>query len=382
MLFLRLSAAQRSVRSLALVSATLVLGSCAPDGAEPIQADLLIRGGTVYDGSGGEPRRADVAILEDRIVFVGDAEETLLIAAEILDATGLAVTPGFIDMHSHAELSEDYGFDGAPFLFQGITTVVLGLDGGGTDEVGRLFRDWTRRGIGVNALHFVGHGYLRRTTLGFEDRAPSPDELDSMMARVRRAMEEGAFGLSSGLEYDPGFYSSTGELIALSRASADAGGFYMSHMRDEEEGLLDAVAEAIRVGREAGLPVQISHIKAGNASVWGKASEVLDMIAAANSEGLDVTADQYPYTAWQSGLAIVVRSRQFQNPDSVAAGIAAIGGGERLQIVLYSAEPEFNGLRLSEIAEQKMEDLNAVDIEGATNIIAGTARSMGLVVEG
>ncbi len=223
----------------------------------------------------------------------------------------------------------------------------------------------------------VGHGTIRRAVLGDDFERPATEaEVAEMAQRVEQGMREGALGLSTGLEYDPGFYSDTEELIALARVAAAHGGFYMSHMRDEEEGLLEAVDEAIRIGREAELPVHISHIKAGNASVWGKAGDVLARMGAARAAGLDVTADQYPYTAWQSGLSIVVRSRRFTDPDSVAAGIAAAGGGDRLQIVGYEPDSTLNGLRLSEIAarrgQSEVEAYMALMESGGSGVIGHT----------
>ncbi len=316
---------------------------------------VLFTNATIVDGTGAPGFVGDLLIRDGRISAVG-ASGTLSgsAAAERRDLVGLVLAPGFIDIHNHST----QGIFGDPLattqIAQGITTLVVGADGGSPWPIADYLARIDALGPAVDVATLVGHGTVRRAAMGDDFRRTATDaEIADMTARVERGMSEGAFGLSSGLEYDPGFYSSTGELIALARAAAERGGFYMSHMRDEEEGLLAAVDEAIRVGREAGLPVQISHIKAGNASVWGRAAEVLARIESANGTGLDVTADQYPYTAWQSGLAIVVRSRMFGDADSVGAGIAATGGGGRLQIVGFDAEPELNGLRLDEIATRK-----------------------------
>jgi N-acyl-D-amino-acid deacylase len=341
----------------ARIAATLLLALwlAAPIAAQSGTPTRLLTNATIVDGTGAPSFTGDVLVRDGRIEAVGERGSIPEPAgSERVDLTGLVLAPGFIDIHNHSQQGIFRDPLATTQLAQGITTLVVGADGSSPWPIDAYLDriDSTRPALDVATL--VGHGTVRRAVLGDDFRRTATDlEIADMTARVTQAMEEGAFGLSSGLEYDPGFYSSTGELIALARAAADANGFYMSHMRDEEEGLIDAVAEAIRIGREAGLPVQISHIKAGNASVWGSAGRVLEMIAEANAAGLEVTADQYPYTAWQSGLAIVVRSREFQNPDSVAAGIAAIGGGERLQIVGYGAEPQFSGMRLSEIAERK-----------------------------
>ena len=318
-------------------------------------ATVLFTNAMIVDGTGAPGFEGDLLIEAGRIVALGPPGSVRRPAtAERRDVAGLVLAPGFIDIHNH---STERLFDwplAETQLAQGITTIVVGADGSSPWPVADYLTRIDELRPTVDVATLVGHGTVRRAALGEDFRRTATDaEIADMSARVERGMREGAFGLSSGLEYDPGFYSSTGELIAVSRAAADHGGFYMTHMRDEEEGLLDAVDEAIRIGREAGLPVQISHIKAGNASVWGRAPDVLERIRRANEEGLDVTADQYPYAAWQSGLAIIVRSRMFADPDSVAKGLAAAGGGERLQIVAFFHEPELNGLRLDEIARRR-----------------------------
>ncbi|MCY3745198.1 MAG: amidohydrolase family protein, partial [Acidobacteria bacterium] len=166
-------------------------------GQEP--HDVLIHGGLVYDGGGGDPVTADIAVTGDRISFIGDADAEGLTATETVDAAGLIVAPGFIDMHAHSQIGEDWAKEALPFLYQGITTVVLGVDGGGSPDVNETLAGWEASGIGVNALTYVGHGAVRRLVLGEENRAPTDEELDRMRALVRKGLEEGAFGLSSGL---------------------------------------------------------------------------------------------------------------------------------------------------------------------------------------
>lgn len=364
---------RRGGRSLHLLSALILAvagGAGAPEGVaaqaaagvaeEP--ATVLFTNATLVDGTGAPAYVGDLLIEGGRIVALGAPGSIEAPPdAERRDLTGLVLAPGFIDIHNH---STDRLFDfplATTQLAQGITTIVVGADGSSPWPISDYLARIDELRPTVNVATLVGHGTVRRFALGEDYRRSATDaEIADMTVRVERGMTEGAFGLSSGLEYDPGFYSTTGELIAVARAAAGHGGFYMTHMRDEEEGLMEAVDEAIRIGREAGLPVQISHIKAGNASVWGRAPDVLERIRRANDEGLDVTADQYPYAAWQSGLAIVVRSRMFSNPDSVAKGIAAAGGANRLQIVAFWDEPELNGLRLDEIARRRgMTDVEA-----------------------
>ncbi|MYA34045.1 MAG: D-aminoacylase [Gemmatimonadales bacterium] len=342
-------------------AAERVAAQAAMDAAEA-PATVLFRNATLVDGTGAPGYVGDLLIEAGKIAALGAPGSVEAPPdAERRDLAGLVLAPGFIDIHNHST-TRLFDFPmAATQLAQGITTIVVGADGSSpwpiSDYLERI--DELRPTVDVATL--VGHGTVRSLVMEEDFRRTATDaEIADMTVRVERGMTEGAFGLSSGLEYDPGFYSTTGELTALARAAAGHGGFYMTHMRDEEEGLLEAVDEAIRIGREAGLPVQMSHIKAGNASVWGRAPDVLERIRQANEEGLDVTADQYPYQAWQSGLAIIVRSRMFSNPDSVAKGIAAAGGGNRLQIVAFWSEPELNGLRLDEIARRRgMTDVEA-----------------------
>ena len=297
--------------------------------AQPMAVDLLIRGGRVIDGTGTEARAADVGVRGDRIVFVGDARARGVTAARTLDATGLVVAPGFIDPHTHTsgDLSDPTGRANAAYLMQGVTTVITGNDGGGPVDVARTLAEWDRDSIGTNAALFVGHGSVRRAVLGSSSAAPTPSQLDSMRALVAGAMRGGALGLSSGLYYTPGSFAKTEEVIELARVAARAGGVYDTHMRDESSytiGLLGSIEESIRIGREAGIPVNISHIKALGTDVWGKSAEVIAAVEAARRAGVKVTADQYPYTASGTGLgaSLLPRWAEAGGGDSLRARVA------------------------------------------------------------
>jgi N-acyl-D-amino-acid deacylase len=281
-----------------ILLAALVCASSPP----PDTLDVLITGGSVVDGSGGPVRAADVGIRGDRIVFLGDAGAAQLAAVRRIDARGRIVAPGFIDPHTHTgdDLSSPERRGNLPYLMQGVTTVVVGNDGGGPIEIARTLELWGRQGIGTNAALLTGFGTARQRVLGMSSAAPSPAQLDTMRALIERAMREGALGLSTGLFYPPQSFASTDEVIALAKVAAQYGGIYDSHLRDESSytiGLVGSVAEAIRVGREARLPVHIAHIKALGVDVWGKSDTVIAMIQAARASGVAVTADQYPYTA-------------------------------------------------------------------------------------
>ncbi|HYE45288.1 MAG TPA: hypothetical protein VEA44_05890 [Caulobacter sp.] len=282
----------------ALAAATVLLG------AGPAPVDWLIVGGQVIDGSGQPGRIADVAVRDERIVFVGDARAKGFTARRTIDARGLVVAPGFIDPHTHSgsDLSSGDKTEraAANHLFQGVTSILVGNDGDGRPDIARQLQGFHDRGIGVNAGGFVGFGAVRRQVVGQGSRAPDEVELARMRGLVAGAMCEGAFGFSAGLYYAPQSYAPTEEVIALAREAGLRGGLYETHLRDEGSdsiGLLAAVEEALRIGREAGLPVHLAHIKAQGVDVHGKAGEVIALVEAEQAAGRKVTADQYPWAA-------------------------------------------------------------------------------------
>jgi N-acyl-D-amino-acid deacylase len=267
--------------------------------------DLIIRGGSLIDGSGSPAVKADIGIAGNRIVFVGSSVGRK--AKREIDATGLVVTPGFIDPHTHtaADLSDPKRNRNDPYLMQGVSTIATGNDGDSPSAIGDTLTKWTEQGIGTNAALFIGQGTVRREVMKMSDAKPTSEQMSLMKSLVAKAMDEGAIGISTGLYYAPGSYSSTEEVIELSRIAAQHGGIYDTHMRDESSysiGLLASVREAIRISREAHIPVMISHIKALGADVWGQSADVISLIDNARKSGLNVTASQYPYTA--SGTSV------------------------------------------------------------------------------
>jgi N-acyl-D-aspartate/D-glutamate deacylase len=291
----------------AVVSNQLALSVLTPPSGRDARAprdqlDLLILHGKLVDGSGRKPLTADVGIRGDRITFVGDARKANLTAARIIDATGLVVAPGFIDPHTHTlgDLYDQNRKSNQPYLMQGVTTVVTGNDGGSVLNIGEILRKWDEQGIGTNAALLAGHGTIRGHVLGPTDAQPTPAQLEEMKTWVARAMDEGAFGLSTGLYYAPGSYAKTEEVIELAKVAAAKGGIYDTHMRDESSysiGLLGSIKETIRIGREAKIPVHISHIKALGPEVWGQSKQSIDLIKKARAEGIEASACQYPYDA-------------------------------------------------------------------------------------
>ena len=317
------------MRRPAFLAAALVAALSLPLAAQQTTLDLLIRNGQVHDGTGSAPRTTDIGVTGDRITFIGDARARGVTARRTIDATGLIVAPGFIDPHTHTteDLSSANGRGNVGYLMQGVTTVFTGNDGGGPVNVARTLAIWDSAGIGTNGALFVGHGSVRQAVLGSSDAAPSEEQLTRMRGLVSDAMRAGAVGLSSGLYYAPGSFATTEEVIALAAVAGQAGGIYDTHMRDESSytiGLLGSIRESIRIGREARIPVNISHIKALGTDVWGKSGEVIALIREARAGGVAVTADQYPYTASGTGLgaALLPRWAEAGGGDSLRARIA------------------------------------------------------------
>ncbi len=344
--------------------------------AQNQRLDILIRGGRVIDGLGGDPVVTDVGISGDRIVFIGDAARDKRQAGRVIEAKGLVVAPGFIDPHTHAaeDLGTMSGHSNQNFLFQGVTTVVTGNDGSSPLPIGATLKRWQDQGIGTNAVLYIGHGSVRQRVMGMSDAAPTAEQLDKMKSLVREAMREGAFGMSTGLYYAPGSYAKTAEVIELAKVVAAQGGVYDTHMRDESTyniGVLDSIRETIEIGRQARLPVHISHIKMLGVDVWGKSDEAIRLIEEARREGIAVTANQYPYTASGTSLtaALVPRwaevggtAELFKRIDDPAVRLRLItemevnlkrrGGAESL-LITRTRNQDLVGKRLNEIARAR-----------------------------
>lgn len=308
------------VRWASVLGVAAALGACAGGGVgvapgaadDAGRYDVVIANGTVIDGTGAPRFAADVAIRDGAIARVvrrtGEAAAGAadpLQADRVIDATGLVVAPGFIDLHAHLDPLLRLP-DAESHVRQGVTTALGNPDGGGDLPLGAYLDSAAALGVGMNVAFLVGHNSVRREVMGMANRAPTADELRRMQAMVAQAMDEGAFGLSTGLRYTPGAYSETDEVVALSEVAARAGGIYTSHLRDEGLDLIDGVAEAIDIGRRARIPVVLTHHKVVGAPMWGASVRTLAMIDSARAAGIDVMADQYPYTATYTGISILV----------------------------------------------------------------------------
>src|ERR1043165_5399132 len=278
-----------------------------PPSAAVARLDVLIVHGKVVDGSGSKPRTADVGIRGDRIVFFGNATKQHLTASRIIDAAGMIVAPGFIDPHTHTlgDLSDEARKSNLPYLMQGVTTVITGNDGESALNVGDTLRKWEQQGIGTNAILLAGFGTIRGRVIGATDAQPTDAQLEEMKALVARAMDDGAFGMSTGLYYAPQSYAKTEEVIELAKVAAAKGGVYDTHMRSEGTagiGLLGSIQETIRIGREAKIPIHVSHIKALGPEVWGQSKPAIALMKKSRAQGVDILACQYPYDASGSSL--------------------------------------------------------------------------------
>ncbi len=334
----------------------LILPTAWPAAQSGSGPSILIRGGTVIDGTGAPRTRADVRVEGESIVEVAPGLRPAG-GERVIDATGLVVAPGFIDMHSHASSEVGERPDAESQVRQGITTTLVGQDGSSDLPIADFFERLERIRPAINFATLVGAGTVRGVVMGGDfRRAATAAEIETMAALVERGMLDGAIGLSSGLEYDPGFYATPGEMVALARVVARHGGFYSSHVRDEENEAVSAWREAIDVGRKAGVPVEISHIKLAVQPVWGQAKDALKVLADARREGLTVMADWYPYTYWQSAMYVLIADRDFENREKWRVGLAEIGGAGNVLVTAYRPDPSYNGKTLEDIARSRRED--------------------------
>ncbi len=336
--------------------------------SSPVDADLLLEGGLLVDGSGAKPSVGSVAIRGDRIVAVGRFRTGKV--KQRIDCRGLVITPGYIDLHNHSDYSivEKPSNQAANYLTQGCTTIVTGNCGSGQWQVARFLEQVEKLGTGVNVVHLLPHGTIRAQVMGSVRREANAEELRRMGQLIERGMQEGAWGMSTGLIYVPGAYADTSELVYLACIVARYGGIYASHIRNESATLLDAVEEALEIGRRAQVPVHISHFKVMGRPYWGSVRIAAHRIEQARRHGIQVTADQYPYIASSTSLSAMLLpsamreggtralQRRLKNPAQREKArllvIQALKLRDRIQIAGYDPHPEWAGKTLRQIARE------------------------------
>lgn len=380
-------AGQLHLRKMAIATLAACFATSGVAIAQPVQLDLIIQSDRIYDGEHDEPLSGELGIAGDRIVYVGKADRARFTALRVIDARGAIVAPGFIDAHTHAD--RDMFTDDIKkrqvdyFLTQGVTTAVIGNDGGGSYEVAQQAAWLSRHGIGPNAAMYVGFGPIRRSQLGEADQQPDQKQLEAMKALVAKGMCEGAIGFSTGLFYAPQNFASTGEVIALAKVAAQYGGIYDSHIRDEASynvGLAESIQEVIRIAREAGIAANVAHIKALGKSVEGQSGAIIRMIEAARAQGLRITADHYPWLASSTRLSAALippwaldggrpaMLRRFDDPAQQQRLHRDIGENLRLRngagaILFSQGNPKYVGKTLEQLAQERNTDPVSAAIE-------------------
>lgn len=318
-------------------------------------ASTLITNIQLIDGSGAPSRSASVRIDGTRIIEVGVLSAR--IGETVLDGEGKTLAPGFIDTHSHHDRMMDSDVGNLATTSQGITTIIVGQDGVSNLPLTDYFETLERNPLAINLGSFSGHNSLRHEVMGMAKRAATGAEIAKMNQLLEADLKAGALGLGSGLEYEPGLYATTKEVITLAKTAARYGGRYISHIRSEDLKIEDAMAEIITIGREAKIPVQISHIKLAHSRLWGQAADYIKQFEAARAEGVDITADIYPYTYWQSTMQILFPDRDYTDRAAIENAFTTIVQADKLYFSNYTPDPSYNGKTIAEIAELRGEDV-------------------------
>ena len=340
------------MRLTAVLSITLAfaLPGC---GSKPEDTGTVIINARIIDGSGGPARQVNVRFAGDRITDVGDFEPGDHDAR--MDASGLVLAPGFIDVHSHHDIGLLEMPEALAAVNQGITTIVAGQDGSQEAyPLAEFFAKLETSPAAVNVASYAGHGTLRSEVMGDDyQRLATENEIGMMVNRLEEEMAAGALGLTTGLEYDPGSFSTTGELIELAKTAAASGGHYMSHIRSEDQFFWEAIDELLEIGREARIPVHVSHVKLAMTRWWGQADQLMAKLDVARTSGIDVTADVYPYRAWNtefSWLRTLFPDRDLTRREGAKYILRDMLSPEGVFLARYFPDPAYDGLTIAEIA--------------------------------
>jgi N-acyl-D-amino-acid deacylase len=348
----------RRNRSLLFGLALATAGATRASGQAPEAASTLIVNAVVIDGTGAPRQAVAVRVRGDRIAETGRL--TAVAGETVVDAKGLVLAPGFVDTHSHGDHAIFDRPDALGAVSQGISTIVVGQDGGSPWPLADFFGKLARTPAAVNVASYAGHGRLRRKVMGDDFRRHArPEEVAQMRSLLEEELRAGALGLSTGLEYDPGIFSARSEVVDLARVAARAGGRYISHIRSEDRDFWAAIDEIVAIGREAGIPVQVSHLKLAMRSLWGQTDRLLRTLEQARKDGVDVTADIYPYLYWQSTLTVLFPERNFDHRPTAELVLREISTPEDLLLGTFAPEPSYAGLTVAEIARRRGTDAPA-----------------------
>ena len=345
-----------------LVAAWLAfLPGCADTAAPPEADSFIVEGATIVDGTGSPgflgSLRVVGGVIAEVVAADGDDALTPKNGEPVYDGGGLVLAPGFIDTHSHHDSGLLWEPTALAAVSQGITTIVAGQDGGSRFPVAEFFAALEATPAAVNVASYAGHGPLRQRVMGDDFRREATgEEVRAMQGLLETELADGALGLSTGLEYDPGIYSSTDEVVALARTAAANGGRYISHMRSEDRALHEAIEETIEIAERARLPVQISHFKLAARGLWGQAGDLLARLDEARAAGLDITADVYPYEYWQSTMTVLFPERDFNDREAARYALEELVAPEGMLIGRFEADTTLEGRTLAEIAEERGTD--------------------------
>jgi N-acyl-D-amino-acid deacylase len=340
---------RQSARVRLVLIAIIAFAWLSPSYSQQPPNTTVIVNAQIADGIGKPLRKGSVRISGDRITKVGDFQPAK--DEQIIDAKGLVLAPGFIDIHNHSTEGIERDPLAETQIAQGITTVVVGADGDSPWPIAPWLKARETNPASLNIAVLAGHATIRQQVLGKDfKRVSTPAEIEQMVLLVDQGMRDGALGLSSGLEYEIGSYSATDEVVAMAAAAAKHGGFYMTHIRDEADKSFEALNEEIAIGERARIPIEHSHIKLGTVGVWGKAPQYIQVIEAARKRGVDFLADCYPYDAWHSNLKVLVPDKQYENPQSVARALADVGGGSHVTIVDFKPNASYEGHTIEDLA--------------------------------
>lgn len=336
----------------AAISAWTILASPLVAGEKPaarITPGIVFSKPSVVDGTGEKARSEDVLIIGGRIQAIGDFEK--ISGDQVIDASGLILAPGFIDTHSHHDRGLPQHPHATAAVSQGITTIVVGMDGTSSQMAQPLRASIKATPISVNVATYTGHGSLRSAVMGNDyRREASQEEVIAMSALLERELAAGSLGLSTGLEYDPGIYSNTDEVTALAKVAAASNARYISHMRSEDRNLEEALEELLQIGKKANIPVQISHIKLASVDLWGQAARILKRLDKARAAGIEVTADIYPYTYWEASLSVLLPNRDFNDIKAANYVLEKLAPASGLTLTYYEPDPTLVGKNIAQIA--------------------------------